>query len=123
LVLQEQKVQWESKAVEVLLVSREQQEHLVVLDQSDPLVTKGVKERLVHPELEVQQELQELVDLKDLLVNLVSLEWLVPKVTLDQVVQKDQLVTKEQQEHEAVMDLKVSSERLDQLEVQAPQDE
>jgi len=123
LVLQEQKVQWESKAVEVLLVSREQQEHLVLLDQSDPLVTKGVKERLVHPELEVQQELQELVDLKDLLVNLVSLEWLVPKVTLDQVVQKDQLVTKEQQEHEAVMDLKVSSERLDQLEVQAPQDE
>jgi len=123
LVLQEQKVQWESKAVEVLLVSREQQEHLVVLDQSDQLVTKGVKERLVHPELEVQQELQELVDLKDLLVNLVSLEWLVPKVTLDQVVQKDQLVTKEQQEHEAVMDLKVSSEQLDQLEVQAPQDE
>jgi len=116
-------VQWESKAVEVLLVSREQQEHLVVLDQSDQLVTKGVKERLVHPELEVQQELQELVDLKDLLVNLVSLEWLVPKVTLDQVVQKDQLVTKEQQEHEAVMDLKVSSEQLDQLEVQAPQDE
>jgi len=123
LVLQEQKVQWESKAVEVLLVSREQQEHLVVLDQSDPLVTKGVKERLVHPELEVQQELQELVDLKDQLVNLVSLEWLVPKVTLDQVVQKDQLVTKEQQEHEVVMDLKVSSEQLDQLEVQAPQDE
>jgi len=89
LVLQEQKVQWENKAVEVLLVSREPLEHLVVLDQLDPLVTKGDKERLVHLEREVQQELQELVDLKDLPVNLVNQECLVPKVTLDQVVQKE----------------------------------
>jgi len=122
-VPQDQKVLWENRDVEVLLVSKEPQEDLEVLAQLDPLVTKDAKERPVHPELEVQQELQELVDLRDLPANLVNPEWLVPKVTLDQVVQKEKLDTKEQQEHEVAMDPKVSSEQLDQLEALEPQDE
>jgi len=122
-VQQDQKVHRENRAVEVLLVLKELQEHPVVLDQLDPLVTKDDKERLVHPEHEEQQEPQELVDHRDLLESLVNQVWLVLKVTLDQVVQREQLDTKEQPEHVAEMDLKGLSEQLGQLEAQEPQDE
>jgi len=119
----DQKVHRENRAVEVLLVLKELQEHPVVLDQLDPLVTKDDKERLVHPEPEEQQELQEAVDLRDQLVNLANPDKLVPKVTPDQEVQREKPDTKEQQVHEDVMDPKDSSVQLDQLEALEPQDE
>ena len=96
LVLQEQKELWESRADEELLESKEPQEDPVVPAQLDPPVTKDVKERQVHQDPEVQQELQEHVDHKDLPETPVNPDKLVPKVTLDQVVQKEQLDTKEQ---------------------------
>jgi len=121
-VPEDQRELWENKADEVQLVSKEPQEDPVVLDQLDPLVTKDDKERLVHLEHEEQQELQELVDHRDLLESLVNQVWLVLRVTLDQVVQKERLDTKGQPEHAAEMDLKVLSEQLGQLEAQEPQD-
>jgi len=89
LVPQDQKVLWEKQDVEVLLVSKEPQEDLVVQAQLDLLVTKEGKERQVHQDLEVQQEMQEHKDLRDLQVKLVNQDCLVLKVTLDQVVQKE----------------------------------
>lgn len=121
-VPQEQKELWESRVDEVLLESREPQEDPEVQDQLDPPVTKDVKERLAHQDPEVQQEPQEHVDHKDLPEILVNQDKLVPKVTLDQVEQKEQLDTKEQPDHEVAMDQKVSSEQLDPLEPQEPQD-
>lgn len=121
-VPQDQKVLWENRAVEVLQVLKELQEPLVVLDQLDPLVTKDGKEKPVHLEHEVQQELQEREDHRDLLESLVNQVWLVLRVTLGQVAQKEKLDTKEQPDHAAETDLKVLSEQLDQLEAQEPQD-
>jgi len=54
LVPQDQKVLWEKQDVEVLLVSKEPQEDLVVQAQLDLLAIKEDKERQVHQDLEVQ---------------------------------------------------------------------
>jgi len=89
LVPQDQKVLWEKQDVEVLLVSKEPQEDLVVQAQLDLLVTKEGKVRQVHQDLEVEQEMQDHRDLRDLQVKLVNQDCLVLKVTLDQVAQKE----------------------------------